>query len=133
MINFTYKEVIKSSTADRLNIDNSIPETLINNLMRSTVGIQKVREYLRVPLRVNSWYRCSELNRAVGGATNSAHLKGFAIDFLPLGRKIEEVFKAIAESDLEFDQLILEHSGSTYWIHISFDPRNRRQVFELTK
>lgn len=133
MINFKYKEVIKSNTAKRLGINNSIPETLLDNLMNSTVGIQRVRDYLRVPLKINSWYRCPELNQAVGGARRSAHLSGLAIDFVPLDIKIEDAFKAIAESDIPFDQLILENSGKTYWIHISWSNRNRRMVFELDK
>ena len=55
----------------------------------------------------------------------SAHLQGCAIDFtagefgLPL-----EVCRAIADSNLEFDQLIMEGK----WVHISFDERMRRQV-----
>lgn len=33
------------------------------------------------PMRVNSWYRCAAWNKQVGGATNSQHLWGKAIDF----------------------------------------------------
>jgi len=32
-------------------------------------------------MRVNSWYRCAAWNKQVGGATNSQHLWGKAIDF----------------------------------------------------
>lgn len=134
MINFKYKEVVNSSTARRLGIDNSIPETLMDNLMNSTVGIQKVREFLGVPMRINSWYRSGALNKAVGGVLNSAHIKCLAIDFVPVKMDITEAFEAIANSDIKFDQLILEHnSKGSVWIHISFDNRCRRQIFRLKK
>lgn len=134
MINFKYKEVINSSTARRLDIDNSIPETLMDNLMNSTVGIQKVRDFLGVPMRINSWYRSGALNKAVGGVLNSAHTKCLAIDFVPLKMDITKAFEAIARSDIEFDQLILErNSRGSIWIHISWSNKNRRQVFRLNK
>lgn len=42
--------------------------------------LQKLREILGVPLIINSAYRCPERNRQVGGAKNSQHLKGTAVD-----------------------------------------------------
>lgn len=32
------------------------------------------------PIKINSFFRSSEVNKAVGGAKNSQHLKGEAID-----------------------------------------------------
>jgi hypothetical protein len=77
---------------------------------------------------VNSGYRSPEVNRAVGGARNSAHLSGHAVDFVcrRFGSP-RTICKALAASTLVFDQLIEEGR----WVHISFDPRNRSQV--LTK
>jgi peptidase M15-like protein len=43
---------------------------------------EKVRIALgNVPMRVNSWYRCPVYNRQIGGASDSQHLQGKAIDF----------------------------------------------------
>lgn len=134
MVNFKYKEVVGSSTAKRLGIDNSLPETLLDNLMNSVVGIQRVRDLLGVPMRINSWFRSEELNKAVGGSSKSAHMKCLAVDFVPLRMDIKEAYKAIAKSNIQFDQLILERNKrGSVWIHISFDNRNRRQAFELEK
>jgi putative chitinase len=74
---------------------------------------------------VSSGYRGRALNRAVGGSRTSAHLSGHAVDFNCYGFGDPlAVCRAIAGSDLAFDQLIEEGS----WVHISFDPRMRRQV-----
>lgn len=41
---------------------------------------QKLREFLGVPVRVNSGCRCEKHNAKVGGVKNSKHTKGFAAD-----------------------------------------------------
>ena len=70
----------------------------------------------------------TSVNRAVGGARTSAHLRGHAVDFNCYGfGSPKAVCRAIAASDLAFDQLIEEGT----WCHLSFDPRMRRQI--LTK
>lgn len=42
--------------------------------------IQKFRNIVRVPVIINSAYRCKDYNRKVGGVKNSYHLKGRAFD-----------------------------------------------------
>ena len=42
--------------------------------------VQAVRDHFGVPFDINSGCRCPDHNRAVGGATNSQHLKGRAAD-----------------------------------------------------
>ena len=106
--------------------DNTPPPDVVATLRTTAAGMEEIRRLLgnRV-ITVSSGYRSRALNRAVGGARTSAHLTGHAVDFncYGFGRPIE-VCRAIAESDLAFDQLI-EEGG---WVHISFDPRMRRQV-----
>ena len=43
------------------------------------------------PVRISSWYRTVEHNRAIGGAHNSKHTMGMAFDWYPLTRDLEEV------------------------------------------
>lgn len=106
--------------------DNTPPPDVVATLRTTAARMEEIRRLLgnRV-ITVSSGYRSRALNRAVGGARTSAHLTGHAVDFncYGFGRPIE-VCRAIAESDLAFDQLI-EEGG---WVHISFDPRMRRQV-----
>jgi hypothetical protein len=109
--------------------DNTPPEAVRAALQHTAERMEEVRRTLdnRV-VTVNSGYRSPGVNQAVGGAKNSAHLSGLAVDFNCYGFGAPKaVCRAIAESDLSFDQLIEEG----HWVHISFDARRRRQV--LTK
>ena len=106
--------------------DNSPPAEVVETLRGTAERMEAIRRLLgdRV-ITVSSGYRSRALNRAVGGARTSAHLTGHAVDFncYGFGRPLA-VCRRIAESDLLFDRLIEEGT----WIHISFDPRMRRQV-----
>lgn len=109
--------------------DNTPPPEVVATLRNTAAQMEAVRHVLgdRV-VSVSSGYRCPALNRAVGGASTSAHLTGHAVDFNCYGFGAPlEVCRALAASELPFDQLIEEGT----WCHISFDPRLRRQV--LTK
>lgn len=109
--------------------DNQAPPQVLTALKQTAVRMEVVRRLLgdRV-ISVSSGYRSPALNAAVGGAPASAHLLGYAVDFNCFGYgPPNEVCRAIAASDLPFDQLIEEGR----WAHIAFDPRMRRQV--LTK
>jgi zinc D-Ala-D-Ala carboxypeptidase len=110
-------------------IDNAPPPEVVANLRGAAARMEEVRRLLgdRV-ISVSSGFRCPELNREVGGSRTSAHLTGHAVDFNCYGFGDPlAVCRAIADSGAAFDQLIEEGS----WVHISFDPRLRRQV--LTK
>ena len=122
---FTLEEMLFSDTAQRLNIDNSPPREVIAHLTVAASGMEKVRALLGYPIRVNSGYRCPDLNKAVGGSKTSAHMTGYAVDFVcpKFGGPIQ-IIKAITASGIVFDQCIQEGT----WVHISFDPRARRQL-----
>lgn len=117
------------ATTSHREIDNQPPPEVVATLRTTAARMEQVRRLLggRV-ITVSSGYRCPELNRAVGGARTSAHLTGHAVDFNCYGFGTPlEVCRALTGSDLAFDQVIEEGA----WVHISFDPRMRRQV--LTK
>jgi zinc D-Ala-D-Ala carboxypeptidase len=106
--------------------DNLPPPEVIGILRTTAARMEEVRRRLgdRV-VSVVSGYRCRALNRALGGSRTSSHLSGHAVDFNCYGFGDPlAICRLIAESDLAFDQLIEEGS----WVHISFDPRLRRQV-----
>lgn len=127
---FSYYEMTRSDTADRLKIDNTPNDEQLANLIHACDRMEKVREFFRnKSIRVSSGFRCKELNRAVGGSINSDHVKGHAIDFNVNGLSPKGAFKLLAkEQPFDWDQLILEYNR---WIHISFAPRMRGQVFTI--
>jgi len=106
--------------------DNTPPPEVIGTLRTTAARMEQVRRLLgdRV-ISVSSGYRCPALNRVVGGARTSAHLTGDAVDFncSGFGDPLAGC-RALTASDLAFDQMIEEGT----WVHISFDPRMRRQV-----
>ena len=84
---------------------------------------EPLRKYVGGPIRINSFYRCEDLNRAIGGSSSSQHCQGRAIDLDDtLGHKTNaEMYKYIKEN-LSFDQLIWEFGNDTNpdWIHVSY-------------
>ena len=79
--NFSYPEMIKSSTADRLGISNDATrEHVINLVNLCNFILQPVRNEFG-PIRVNSGYRSPALNAKVGGSKTSQHCNGEAADF----------------------------------------------------
>lgn len=108
---------------------NAPPPRVVERLERLALRLEAVRSLLGDrPLRINSAYRSAAVNRAVGGALHSAHIQGWAADVTcrAFGPPLA-ICRRLAASPLEFDQLIEEGT----WVHISFDPRMRREV--LTK
>ena len=117
------------SCSQHREFDNTPPPEAVAQLRLTAARLEEVRRLLggRV-ISISSGFRCRALNRALGAASTSAHLTGHAVDFNCYGFGDPlAVCRAIAESGLSFDQLIEEGT----WVHISFDPRLRRQV--LTK
>lgn len=127
--NFKLSELTRSATATRLGISNTPSKEHLNNLYDLAVTLELVRVILgNNPILITSGYRSPELNKAVGGSATSDHANGLAADFsCPDFGTVEEVCKAIAESDLPFDQLIFEQKTS-HWVHLGIGTRMRRQV-----
>ena len=125
---FTLAEFTISQTAARKGLDNTPGPGTIEHLKLTAAKLEKVRALLRRPIIVNSAYRSPAVNKAIGGVSTSAHCMGYAVDFIcPTYGTPLQVAKAIAASDLKFDQLIEEGT----WVHISIDPRMRRQVLTM--
>ena len=123
---FTLEEFTFSQTAVRHAINNSPTSEILTRLRFVAAGLELVRSLLGGnAIRVSSGYRCRQLNKLVGGSPTSAHEEGWAVDFTCPGfGSPKEVARAIAESGIEFDQLIYEGT----WVHISFAPKKRREV-----
>ncbi len=133
--NFLLSELIRSSTAKRLDIDNEPTKKHLRNLQRTVdLLLQPLRDAVG-PIRVSSGYRSKALNRAIGGSNKSQHCKAEALDLQYwedgiMNNKV--IYDWIIKSDIEFDQMINEFDFS--WIHISLaKKKNRKQVLEAFK
>lgn len=129
---FTLGELCKSDVAVEKRIENTPDNPTIERIQAlMDECLDKVREMWGKPIGVNSGYRSYELNKAVGGAKNSQHLRGEAADITTGSKENNrKLFDLIVASDIPFDQLI-DESGYR-WLHISYcTDYNRKQVLHL--
>lgn len=113
------------TTVTNKNLQNIPNEEQRRNIEIAKVGMNKVREAIGLPCNVNSWFRSQEVNKAAGGSPASGHTLGFCIDFWVKGLTNKQICDLIDKAGIKYDQLIDEFNGSSYWVHISFDPRMR--------
>ena len=125
---FTVDELVRSKKAVEANIVNTTDKESLSNLLFTISQLDKVRELLKHPMYISSGYRCDALNNLVGGAKDSYHLRGLAVDFVcPAFGSSTQVVDAIINSGIEYDMLILEYPNKpNSWVHIQFSKTPRR-------
>ena len=81
------------------------------------------------PIIISSGFRSLEVNRGVGGAQSSQHLRGEAADIVINGRDDANAKFGFIMRNLDFDQLILEPIGAVNprWIHVSYTMRHKNR------
>jgi hypothetical protein len=115
-------------TTTNTKLDNTPSKEVIEVLRTTAFYMEKVREILgNVAITINSGYRSTDVNRQVGGTSNSSHTYGYAVDFTAYGHTPLTISNILSKSNLKFDQLIYEKT----WVHISFDPRMRGNILTL--
>ena len=135
----SYKEGVYSRTATRLGINNEPNDEQMDNMC---LIAQEVFEPLRMwvggPIKINSFYRCPELNTAIGGSATSQHCKGQAMDIDDTFGKATnaEMYNFIKEH-LDFDQMIWEFGDddNPAWVHVSYvsPEKNRNRCLKAYK
>ena len=128
----SYKESTQSQTATRLGIDNTPTEEELFAMENvANMCFEQVREWYGKSISITSFFRCAELNKAIGGSKTSDHVNGYAIDM-----DTEKDNRLIFEwcmKNLEYDQLIWEFGGK--WVHISYrldSTQNRNMVLDAS-
>ena len=129
---FTLGEMTTSNHKEVYNIPS---HEAIANLKRLCGWLEVLRERYGEPIHINSGYRSPQLNRKIGGAANSNHLTGCAVDIRVAG--MEQAFRYATilldysdESKQEFDELLIEKNRyGAIWVHFAVRASgNRRKV-----
>ena len=133
------KEGVYSRTALRLNIDNTPTQDHKQNMRLLAENIfEPLRAYVGGPIKINSFYRSPELNKAIGGSARSQHCNGQAIDIDDTFGKATnaEMFDFI-KKHLNFDQMIWEFGDdeNPNWVHVSYvsEDKNRNRCLKAYK
>lgn len=125
---FTLAEMTFSMTAEICHIDNTPPPTAVTCLTTlCTQVLEPTRKVWGKPMRINSGYRCKELNQAVGGVSNSYHLKGAAADIHVDNSAEGSALSLLLLQQKLTDLVILEKHKGRYWVHVqwSYAPRHK--------
>ena len=134
-LHFELVEFIVSQTAERAGIDNTPPADVVERLRYVAQCLEGIRTILGVPIVVTSGYRCPELNRRIGGAKTSQHVRGEAADWVAPGWGTPaDIVRHLVHVGVCYDQIILEFASSASggWVHTSFvRDRPRREALMI--
>ena len=135
----TLSEGVNSYTAKRKGIENIPDEYQITNMyILAHKVFEPLREWVGGPIKINSFFRSPELNKAIGGSSKSQHCEGRAMDIDDVyGHKTNaEMFEYI-KNNLDFDQIIWEFGSDENpdWIHVSYcsTDENRKRCLKAYK
>ena len=130
-LNFSISELCKSDKAKQKGIKNIPNISQVDNLLNLIFyTLQPIRNLLQKPMIISSGFRCPELNKLVGGVSNSQHLEGKAVDFTVPNETVAGIIFKIQTSNIEYDQILNEYDK---WVHISFNKgHNRKQYKKIT-
>ena len=79
------------------------------------MALEPLLELWGVPVKIDSGYRCPELNHDVHGVYDSEHLFGHAADCIPQGLNLRDAFDTAKDSNVPYDQIIIEEN---LWVHV---------------
>ena len=144
---FKLSEMLASETAEERHIPNTPRKDHIMAMQNLAVRcLEPTRQHFGLPIQITSGFRSPDLNKAVKGVANSQHLEGEAADITIPRRywpfcytsqeQIARLLYTWMKDNIDLDQLILEHSGPIWWVHVSCRinfRRNRHQALKLEK
>ena len=120
----SYKEGVYSRTAERLGLNNDPNSYHLNNMKIISENIfEPLRTHVGGPIKINSFYRGPELNKAIGGSAKSQHCHGQAIDIDDTyGHASNAAMFDWIRANLDYDQMIWEFGTDQNpdWVHVSY-------------
>lgn len=126
---FTLFEFTRSGYAIENELDNIPNASQIASMKALCRNILEPLRQQFGPIIISSGFRSPEVNRGVGGAQSSQHLRGEAADIVINGRDDANAKFGFIMRNLDFDQLILEPIGAVNprWIHVSYTMRHKNR------
>ena len=138
-MHFTLEELSHSDYAVAHGINNMPGQQARQNLMMLCVLIlEPLRTAIGQPIRINSAYRCKEVNLGVGGVSTSHHLLGLAADIhFDNETQLNAMIKAL-HNNKHLDLALIERSKSSKWLHVQLPltnhpPRHKISTIYVTK
>lgn len=107
------------------------PIPVINNLWELAQNLESLRFYIGEAIHVNSGWRTTVHNAAVGGGMRSQHLKGKAADIWTKGLSPEELYKKIEY--LIRIEVIKEGGLGLYDTFVHYDIRGTKARWDYRK
>ena len=135
----SYKEGVYSRTATRRGIKNNPNAEQMKNMIALAEEIfEPLRMWVNGPIKINSFFRSPELNKAIGGSGKSQHCHGQAIDIDDtFGRATNAEMYEFIKKHLDFDQIIWEFGDENNpdWVHVSYvsEEQNRNRCLQAYK
>jgi len=135
----TKKEATFSPTALRKGIENEPGEYELQNMeLIAEKVFEPLRKAVNGPIKINSFFRSEELNKAIGGSSRSQHCQGRAMDLDDTyGYMSNKDMYHYIKENLDFDQMIWEFGtkDNPSWVHVSYidADSNRKRCLEAYK
>lgn len=126
---FMLYEFVRSGMAIERDIDNTPGESQVRALRSLCENVLEPLRRRFGPIVISSGYRCRQVNRLVGGATNSQHCLGEAADIVTGSKERALRLYDFIVRHTDFDQVILEPVGSDNprWIHVSYTTKRKNR------
>lgn len=74
---------------------SELPSQLLTNVVELAENLQALRDFVGLPIKINSSYRSLEHNAKIGGSQNSQHLFAKAADIVIESKSPEQVANII--------------------------------------
>lgn len=104
-------------------------EDQCSELIKISLKLDWIRKHFNKPIHVTSGLRPRIYNQEIGGALNSAHIEGKALDFKVSGISADEV-RARLLPFLDRLKIRMEDLPGSSWVHIDNRPRVGNRFFK---
>lgn len=116
---FTVHEALWLPTWNRLATEDELTDITKSNLIQVFKIMDVIREHFALPIIVHCALRPGKYNKLVGGALNSTHMFGMAVDFHIKNTSCDLVRARLLTTDmLSTLKIRMEDLPGSSWVHI---------------